>query len=43
MLAYGAPDELATGCPTRHGGVVTLYASKFETSMKERLRFRQRS
>ena len=35
MLAYGALDELASGCWTRHGGVVTLYASKFGTSMED--------
>jgi hypothetical protein len=35
MLAYGALDELASGCWTRHGGVVTLYARKFETSMQD--------
>src|SRR6516162_5040578 len=35
MLAYGALDELASGCWTRNGGVVTLHASKFETSMKD--------
>jgi hypothetical protein len=34
-LAYGALDELASGCWTRHGRVVTLYVSKFETSMED--------
>jgi hypothetical protein len=35
MLAYGALDELASGCWMRNGGVVTLHASKFETSMAD--------
>jgi hypothetical protein len=35
MLAYGALDELASGCWTRHGGVVTLNAHKFEASMED--------
>ena len=39
MLAYGALDELASGCWTRRGGVVTLYASKFETSMEDPIKF----
>ena len=36
MLAYGALDELASGCWSRKGGVVTLKAAKFETSMETR-------
>jgi hypothetical protein len=39
MLAYGALDELASGCWTRHGGLVTLYADKFETSMEDPMKF----
>jgi hypothetical protein len=39
MLAYGALDELASGCWTRHGGMVTLYASKFEASMEDPRKF----
>jgi hypothetical protein len=35
MLAYGALDELASGCWSRKGGVVTLKAAKFETSMED--------
>jgi hypothetical protein len=35
MLAYGALDELASGCWTRNGGSVTLHASKFKTSMED--------
>jgi hypothetical protein len=39
MLAYGALDELASGCWSREGGVVTLVASKFETSMEDPMKF----
>ena len=39
MLAYGALDELASGCWTRNGGVVTLHASKFENSMDDPMKF----
>ena len=39
MLAYGALDELASGCWSREGGSVTLVASKFETSMEDPLKF----
>jgi hypothetical protein len=39
MLAYGALDELASGCWARHGGMVTLYADKFEASMEDPLKF----
>jgi hypothetical protein len=39
MLAYGSLDELASGCWARHGGVVTLYASKFEASMEDPRKF----
>jgi hypothetical protein len=39
MLAYGALDELASGCWTRNGGVVTLNASKFENSMDDPMKF----
>jgi hypothetical protein len=39
MLAYGALDELASGCWSRKGGVVTLQAAKFETSMEDPMKF----
>src|SRR6478736_6250037 len=39
MLAYGALDELASGCWTRNGGVVTLNARKFEVSMEDPRKF----
>jgi hypothetical protein len=39
MLAYGALDELASGCWSRKGGVVTLKAAKFETSMDDPMKF----
>jgi hypothetical protein len=39
MLAYGALDELASGCWARHGGVVTLDANKFEISMEDPIKF----
>ena len=39
MLAYGALDEFASGCWTRNGGVVTLYVSRFENSMRDPMRF----
>ena len=41
MLAYGVLDELASGCWTRNGGVVTLNASKFENSMEDPMKFRR--
>ncbi|HEX9169561.1 MAG TPA: hypothetical protein VF886_11650 [Roseiarcus sp.] len=39
MLAYGALDELASGCWTRNGGVVTLNVRKFENSMEDPMKF----
>jgi hypothetical protein len=39
MLAYGALDELASGCWSREGGTVTLNASKFENSMEDPMKF----
>jgi hypothetical protein len=39
MLAYGALDELASGCWTRNGGAVTLHADKFEVSMEDPRKF----
>ncbi len=39
MLAYGALDELASGCWSREGGSLTLVASKFETSMEDPMKF----
>ena len=39
MLAYGALDELSSGCWTRHRGLVTLYASRFVTSMEDPRKF----
>ena len=39
MLAYGALDELASGCWSREGGSVTLVASKFETNMEDPMKF----
>jgi len=39
MLAYGALDELASGCWTRDSGVVTLHVSKFENSMRDPMKF----
>jgi hypothetical protein len=39
MLAYGALDELASGCWTRNGGVVTLNGQKFEASMEDPMKF----
>jgi hypothetical protein len=39
MLAYGALDELASGCWKRNGGVVTLTADKFENSMDDPMKF----
>jgi hypothetical protein len=41
MLAYGALEELASGCWSRKGGVVTLHAAKFETSMEDPMKFEQ--
>jgi hypothetical protein len=41
MLAYGALDELAAGCWSRKGNVVTLAASKFEASMEDPFKFRR--
>ena len=41
MLAYGALDELASGCWTRNGGVVTLNAHKFENSMEDPMKFKR--
>ena len=39
MLAYGALDELASGCWARNGRVVTLNAHKFEASMEDPRKF----
>jgi hypothetical protein len=39
MLAYGALDELASGCWSREGDVVALHAAKFETSMEDPMKF----
>ena len=39
MLAYGALDELASGCWTRSGTTVTLHARKFEHSMQDPMKF----
>jgi hypothetical protein len=39
MLAYGALDELASGCWTRNGGVVMLNAHKFDASMEDPRKF----
>lgn len=39
MLAYGALDELASGCWSRSGDMVTLVASKFEANAADPMRF----
>jgi hypothetical protein len=39
MLAYGALDELASGCWHKVGNVVTLVPSKFETNSVDPLKF----
>jgi hypothetical protein len=39
MLAYGALDELASGCWTRNGDVVTLDAQKFLASANDPMKF----
>lgn len=39
MLAYGALDEVASGCWRRVGNVVTLVPSKFETNAEDPLKF----
>ncbi len=39
MLAYGALDELASGCWTRKNGVVTLHAARFEANAEDPLKF----
>ena len=39
MLAYGALDELATGCWSREGGKVILTISRFEHSMDDPMQF----
>jgi hypothetical protein len=41
MLAYGALDEFASGCWTRHAAAVTLHVQKFETSMEDPMKFRR--
>jgi hypothetical protein len=41
MFAYGALDELASGCWSRKGGVVTLHADKFENSMEDPMKIRE--
>ncbi|MCC3246427.1 hypothetical protein LG047_14055 [Methylocystis sp. WRRC1] len=39
MLAYGALDELASGCWSRDGQVVTLVASTFEANAEDPMKF----
>jgi hypothetical protein len=39
MLAYGALDELASGCWTRNGHLVTLNAQKFLTNADDPMKF----
>ena len=39
MLAYGALDELASGCWMRNGHVVTLNAQKFQTNADDPMKF----
>jgi hypothetical protein len=39
MLAYGALDELASGCWMRNGAMVTLDVRKFENSMDDPMKF----
>ncbi|CAN2534927.1 hypothetical+protein [Methylocapsa aurea] len=39
MLAYGALDELASGCWSRKGDMVTLTVTKFQTSMDDPMKF----
>jgi hypothetical protein len=39
MLAYGALDELASGCWARNGHVVTLNAQKFQTNADDPMKF----
>lgn len=39
MLAYGALDELASGCWTRNGDVITLNAQKFLTNADDPMKF----
>jgi hypothetical protein len=39
MLAYGALDELASGCWARNGHVVTLNAQKFLTNADDPMKF----
>ena len=41
MLAYGALDELASGCWTRNGATVTLNVHTFENSMDDPMKFEQ--
>ena len=41
MLAYGALDELASGCWTRNGAMVTLVVHKFENSVDDPTKFRR--
>jgi hypothetical protein len=41
MLAYGALDELASGCWTRSGATVTLDVRKFENSMDDPMKFKR--
>jgi hypothetical protein len=41
MLAYGALDELASGCWTRNGATVTLHAQKFEANMADSEKFQR--
>ena len=39
MLAYGALDEIASGCWSRKGDLVTLAVSKFQASMDDPMKF----
>lgn len=41
MLAYGALDELATGCWSREGQTVTLVVSKFEANAEDPMKFQR--
>ncbi|MEF3364994.1 hypothetical protein V3H18_00435 [Methylocystis sp. 9N] len=39
MLAYGALDELASGCWSREGQTVTLVVSKFKANTEDPMKF----
>lgn len=41
MLAYGALDELASGCWSREGQTVTLVVSKFEANAEDPMKFQR--